>query len=198
MRQASFTMNLEKDVFAGLVTSMAFLTDSILLVGQGPWLKVFDVRHGELLAKSLVLPANRIHRLVLGKIAVVLCVSESSLHDNSTISSFERTEPGKVLNEGKNVQQRRIMAYGAKTLAILTIEHSTGSGSQPIDQSSHHANCNNQHSTKIIIKQVQKYGPFTDWIQDAQWLYEVDIVTICISHSARKVATNRRHLQPGQ
>jgi hypothetical protein len=75
-------MNLEKDVFAGLVTSMAFLTDSIVLVGQGPWLKAFDVRHGELLAKSLVLPANRIHRLVLGKIAVVLCVSESSLQSN--------------------------------------------------------------------------------------------------------------------
>lgn len=82
MCQASFTMNLEKDVFAGLVTSMAFLTDSILLVGQGPWLKVFDVRHGELLAKSLVLPANRIHRLVLGKIVLVLCVSESSLQSN--------------------------------------------------------------------------------------------------------------------
>lgn len=61
-------MNLEKDAFAGLVTSIAFLTDSILLVGHGPWLKAFDVHTGTLLEKSLVLPANRIHRLVIGKV----------------------------------------------------------------------------------------------------------------------------------
>jgi hypothetical protein len=65
-------MNLEKDAFAGLVTSMAFLTDAILLVGHGPWLKVFDVQTGVLLQKSLVLPANRIHRLVLGKARATL------------------------------------------------------------------------------------------------------------------------------
>ncbi|KAI8579739.1 hypothetical protein K450DRAFT_240091 [Umbelopsis ramanniana AG] len=141
-------MNLEKDVFAGLVTSMAFLTDSILLVGQGPWLKAFDVRNGELLAKSLVLPANRIHRLVL--------------------------EPRGVNDEGTYAQRRKILAYGAKTLAVLTIEYNIGSSSQLTDQSSHHAEGNDNQKTEVVIRQVQQYGPFTDWIQDVQWLYEDD------------------------
>ncbi|KAI8062820.1 uncharacterized protein B0P05DRAFT_556237 [Gilbertella persicaria] len=57
--------SIEKDIYAGIVTSLTFHNDSILLVGHGPFLKVYNVRTGNLLTNKCILPANRIHRIVL-------------------------------------------------------------------------------------------------------------------------------------
>ncbi|KAG2172335.1 hypothetical protein INT43_004877 [Umbelopsis isabellina] len=133
-------MNLEKDAFAGLVTSMVFLTDSILLVGQGPWLKFFDVRTGILLEKSLVLPSNRIHRLVI--------------------------EPVTKCAVGSGIQTSRILAYGAKYLAQLEIEYEVSDEERGLD----HKKVDG--AERVCVKNMERYGPFKDWIQDAQWIFE--------------------------
>jgi hypothetical protein len=70
----------------------------------------------------------------------------------------------------------------------LTIEYSTDSSSQLANQSFQHADGNDKQNTEVVIRKVQQYGPFTDWIQDAQWLYEVCIARIRISHLARKLS----------
>ncbi|ORZ08687.1 hypothetical protein BCR42DRAFT_142020 [Absidia repens] len=54
---------LEKDLFAGIVTSLCFYSEDIILVGHGPFLKVYDVATGKLMASKEVLPNNRIHRI---------------------------------------------------------------------------------------------------------------------------------------
>ena len=58
---------LEKDMYAGLVTSLCFFNDSVLLAGHGPYLRVYNVQTGKLLASQTILSANRIHRIVFGK-----------------------------------------------------------------------------------------------------------------------------------
>ncbi|KAG1072068.1 hypothetical protein G6F42_025953 [Rhizopus arrhizus] len=59
---------LEKDIYAGIVTSLSFFNDSILLAGHGPYLRVYNVQTGKLLDSKSILPANRIHRIVFGKL----------------------------------------------------------------------------------------------------------------------------------
>lgn len=54
-------------MYAGLVTSLCFFNDSVLLAGHGPYLRVYNVQTGKMLASQTVLPANRIHRIVFGK-----------------------------------------------------------------------------------------------------------------------------------
>ncbi|KAI8369417.1 WD40-repeat-containing domain protein [Radiomyces spectabilis] len=117
--------HLEKDMFAGLVTSLAFHSESILLAGHGPCLKVFNVQTGQLLACETVLPHNRIHRIVL--------VPET--------------------RDDSGVQTRRLAVYGSKYLSILQLEIS-------------------ETAAKVTVEKA--FGPFCDWIMDAQWLTEED------------------------
>ncbi|KAI8372109.1 hypothetical protein BD560DRAFT_102603 [Blakeslea trispora] len=56
---------LEKDIYAGLVTSLAFHNDTHLLVGHGPFLKIYNIQTGQLLVNQHIFPANRIHRFIL-------------------------------------------------------------------------------------------------------------------------------------
>ncbi|KAI8335049.1 WD40-repeat-containing domain protein [Chlamydoabsidia padenii] len=55
---------LEKDLFAGIVTSLCFYNEEVLVVGHGPFLKLYNAVNGKLLSCKEVLPNNRIHRIV--------------------------------------------------------------------------------------------------------------------------------------
>lgn len=61
---------MKKDIYAGIVTSLSFHSDSILLAGHGPFLKVYNVQTGQLLTTECILPANRINRIVLGMLKI--------------------------------------------------------------------------------------------------------------------------------
>ncbi|KAI9258744.1 hypothetical protein BDA99DRAFT_100104 [Phascolomyces articulosus] len=56
--------SLHKDIYAGIVTSLYFFNETLLLVGHGPYLKIYNVHTGALLVCEHALPANRIHRIV--------------------------------------------------------------------------------------------------------------------------------------
>ncbi|RUS16033.1 hypothetical protein BC937DRAFT_91675 [Endogone sp. FLAS-F59071] len=96
---------LQKDLFVGIVSSLVFHSETILLTGHGPYLKAFHVPSGKLLHSSLVLEANRIHRLVL--------VPET------TVAKYE---------DGVGYENRTLIAYGAKILQILTVTVATDTG----------------------------------------------------------------------
>lgn len=51
-------------MFAGIVTSLCFHNDHILLAGHGPYLKVYNIQTGKILCSDYVMQANRIHRIV--------------------------------------------------------------------------------------------------------------------------------------
>ncbi|KAI9018666.1 hypothetical protein CLU79DRAFT_282660 [Phycomyces nitens] len=112
---------MQKDLFAGIVTSLIFHSESILVVGHGPFMKVYNVQTGSLLACEEVLPANRIHRIV--------------------------PVPRVVYNG--STESRRLAVYGSKFLSVVQLNISG-------DQAS--------------ISVIQAFGPFPDWIMDAQWL----------------------------
>ncbi|KAG2195930.1 hypothetical protein INT47_002703 [Mucor saturninus] len=114
---------LKKDIYAGIVTSLMFHNDSILLAGHGPFLKVYNVQTGQLLTTECILPANRIHRIVLAP---------------------------HVTYENK-VEIRRLAVFGSKYLSLLELKITQNEASITIDKS---------------------FGPFKDWIMDAQWIYE--------------------------
>lgn len=116
---------LKKDIYAGIVTSLTFHNDSILLAGHGPFLKVYNVNTGKILASQEILPANRIHRIVLAP---------------------------KVSVEG-GMETRRLAVYGSKYVSILQLSVSNTAASVTVENS---------------------FGPFSDWIMDAQWIYEDD------------------------
>ncbi|ORZ20443.1 hypothetical protein BCR42DRAFT_207993 [Absidia repens] len=59
---------MEKDLFAGVVTSLSFYNKNVVVVGQGPFLKLYNIDSGKLLACKEVLPNNRIHRITFGRI----------------------------------------------------------------------------------------------------------------------------------
>lgn len=61
---------LEKDLFAGIVTSLSFYNEEVLVVGHGPFLKLYNAITGKLLSCKEVLPNNRIHRIAFGKYAL--------------------------------------------------------------------------------------------------------------------------------
>jgi hypothetical protein len=67
----------------------------------------------------------------------------------------------------KGVQSSRILAYGAKYLAQLEIEYDDSDETQESDHN------NNESTKRVFVKNLERYGPFKDWIQDAQWLFEV-------------------------
>lgn len=54
-------------MYAGIVTSLLFHSENILLAGHGPYLKVYNVQTGRLLTCLTALPTNRIHRIIPGK-----------------------------------------------------------------------------------------------------------------------------------
>ena len=54
-------VNLQKRFHLGQITALAFLTDNLLLVGTGPFIKVYDVLSGVLLATRQVLESARVH-----------------------------------------------------------------------------------------------------------------------------------------
>ncbi|KAG1376263.1 hypothetical protein G6F61_007744 [Rhizopus arrhizus] len=114
---------LEKEIFSGIVTSLCFHNNRILLAGHGPFLKIYNVHTGKLLYKDHVMPANRIHRIV--------------------------PYPDVAFNS--SAETRRFAVFGSKYLSILRLEASDNEASCTIEQS---------------------YGPFKDWIMDAQWIIE--------------------------
>ncbi|CEP20055.1 hypothetical protein [Parasitella parasitica] len=87
------TKVLEKDIYAGIVTSLSFFNDSVLLAGHGPYLKVYNVQTGNLLACECILPANRIHRIVLA--------------------------PEPSIDSG--IETRKIAVFGSKYLSVLEL-----------------------------------------------------------------------------
>ncbi|KAI7904623.1 uncharacterized protein BX663DRAFT_503002 [Cokeromyces recurvatus] len=86
---------LEKDIYAGIVTSLNFHSNSILVVGHGPFLKVYNVQTGHLLASESILSGNRIHRIVFA--------------------------PHVIYNDN-GVEVRRLAVFGSKHLVILQVE----------------------------------------------------------------------------
>ncbi|KAI9317701.1 WD40-repeat-containing domain protein [Dichotomocladium elegans] len=57
-------LSQNKALFAGIVTSLHFYNEEILIVGHGPFLKVYNVLTRQLLVNETVLESNRIHRIV--------------------------------------------------------------------------------------------------------------------------------------
>ncbi|KAI9269722.1 hypothetical protein EDC94DRAFT_599738 [Helicostylum pulchrum] len=115
--------SLQKDIYAGIVTSLKFHNDSILLAGHGPLLKVYNVQTGKLLLSECILPANRIHRIVL---------APHVSYDNK-------------------METRRLAVFGSKFISILQLNVT-------------------QNEASIVVE--KSFGPFKDWIMDAQWLYD--------------------------
>ncbi|CAO3623930.1 unnamed protein product [Cunninghamella blakesleeana] len=81
-------------MYSGVVTSLCFHNKSTILVGHGPFLKIYNVINGKLLCSQEVLPNNCIHRIVL--------------------------EP--VINNSENTELRRIIVYGSKYVTLLEIK----------------------------------------------------------------------------
>jgi hypothetical protein len=82
------------------------------------------------------------------------------------------------------------LAYGAKTLAVLTIEYSGNNSSPLANHSTRHGEDNQNDNKEVIYRQIQQYGPFTDWIQDAQWLYEVGVDIVNLPELSRNASCN--------
>ncbi|KTW31641.1 hypothetical protein T552_04062 [Pneumocystis carinii B80] len=53
--------------FHGPVTSVLFLNKSILFAGQGPYIKIYDVKNGMVIYRAKVFKKNRIHGIVYAK-----------------------------------------------------------------------------------------------------------------------------------
>ncbi|KAI8089879.1 uncharacterized protein BX664DRAFT_334142 [Halteromyces radiatus] len=84
---------LEKDLFAGVVTSLCFHSEKVIVVGHGPFLKLYNVLTGKLLTCQEVLPNNRIHRITF--------------------------VPKIDINQG--TETRMMAVYGSKYIAIVKI-----------------------------------------------------------------------------
>ncbi|KAI9468964.1 MAG: hypothetical protein EXX96DRAFT_589929 [Benjaminiella poitrasii] len=117
---------LEKDIYAGILTSLNFHNNSILIAGHGPFLKIYNVQTGQLLASKSILSANRIHRIVF--------VPHVTYRDDG-------------------VQVRRLAVFGSKYLSILQLEIT---------------------ETNASISIEKAFGPFQDWIMDAQWVFDTN------------------------
>lgn len=61
-------------MYSGVVTSLCFHNKSIIFVGHGPFLKIYNVINGKLLCSQEVLPNNRIHRIVLGNLYILILI----------------------------------------------------------------------------------------------------------------------------
>lgn len=101
-------------MFAGIVTSLRFHDDAILLAGHGPVLKAFDVQTGETIASETLLPANRIHRIVPGKDISFLYDLTRQGEEQALISSAGPSEGN----------SRTYAAFGSKSLRIFHVSTS--------------------------------------------------------------------------
>ncbi|CAO3609505.1 unnamed protein product [Cunninghamella echinulata] len=81
-------------MYSGVVTSLRFHSKSIIFVGHGPFLKIYNVVNGKLLCSKEVLPNNCIHCIVL--------------------------EP--IINNSDNIESRRVIVYGSKFVTLLDIK----------------------------------------------------------------------------
>ncbi|ORX62275.1 hypothetical protein DM01DRAFT_64523 [Hesseltinella vesiculosa] len=144
--QHSPSGTLEKDLFAGVVTDLCFLSNQLLLVGHGPYLKIFDITTNKQLAIKELLPNNRIHRIILHPLGP---------DDNETTRHF--------------------LAYGSKfaTIAkvvmeqdghIRSVAHSLFLPLRPTLTSFF------LWPWICSIQTVASFGPFCDWIMDMAWL----------------------------
>jgi WD40 repeat protein len=144
---------LEKDIYAGIVTSLNFYNDSILLAGHGPYLKVYNVQTGKLLASKSILPANRIHRIVFGNFKFT---SNIDYHTNI----FSIIVPGSSIENG--IETRKLALFGSKYFSVLQLAVS---------------------QTEATINIEHSYGPFKDWIMDAQWMNGTSQMTLVYGHN---------------
>ncbi|KAI8973292.1 WD40-repeat-containing domain protein [Mycotypha africana] len=115
---------LQKEIYCGIVTSLQFHNESILLAGHGPYLKIFNVKTGELLAARCILEANRIHRIVQAPY--------NFIDDNG-------------------FDTRKYALYGSKYLSLVNIK---------------------VKEKQAFIEVENSFGPFQDWIMDANWIYD--------------------------
>ncbi|KAK4515202.1 uncharacterized protein ATC70_002812 [Mucor velutinosus] len=127
---------LEKNIYAGIVTSLSFFNNSILLAGHGPYLRVYNVQTGKLLTSKSILPANRIHRIVFA--------------------------PGSSNTNEQGVESRQLAVFGSKYLSLLNITAS---------------------ANEATIETKTSFGPFKDWIMDAQWMNGTTQMTLVYGHN---------------